>query len=499
MQEARHIALKGLLALALLVPMHFVYVAFFLEDDLMDHSRIIDQVRAVQDSSAIIYFGESSNFTVRDEDSDKRPISQFLGLHFPGKHLGTVNKGALHAGNFLTLLQNVPEGTPLETVVITMNLRSFNAQWLHSKLETALQKSMVLLKPGPAFWRRFLLSFRAYDIKTVAERKEQYRAKWARDVLEFPYDFPYKNVVEWDAAIAKAGVKDAEGNFSKGLTGLAAQYVKTYAFQIDTLDNPRIAQFDAIVDLCAERGWKLVFHLLAENVERAGQLVGKDLVYLMQENRKLLRERYRKRAIFVDNFDLLPNPYFIDQDWTTEHYGEAGRKAVAGKIAEAMQPLYPDVFTKPEYKDFGKYKAFFNDCEGTTIWGQMASLSDDRAYSGRRSARVGKKGAFSVTFTRAVPEMDTSALDSVVVRFMYLQEEKENLASVALEAGGAKTGYLWDTTAVRRYTDVVGEWVPVEMRLPLYPNIREAEVMKVYVYNPSPYFVWVDDIGIEFY
>ena len=103
------------------------------------------------------------------------------------------------------------------------------------------------------------------------------------------------------------------------------------------------------MDLARERGWKLVFNLMAENTEKAGELIGDDLIFLMNENRELLLDYYRRKGVLVvDNLDRVEDPLFIDQNWTTEHYAEAGRKAIAKQVADALR-----IWHENNYMDAG--------------------------------------------------------------------------------------------------------------------------------------------------
>ena len=258
MKQAPKIILKVLLLIGLLIGMNVVYRLFFYEEDVQKHSDIINLVReVVEDEREVIYVGESSNITFRNNDFDKRSISSFIGDYFPNLKVGHITKPASHAGIYYELLNQIPEDSKVKTVIVTLNLRSFNAEWIYSKLETPLQKSIVMLKENPPLWNRFLLSFKGYDLKTDAERLQQIHYLWRTSTFQFPFPFPYTNVREWDKAMADAGVKKADGSYDEELTSLACHFIKTYAFQIDTLKNPRIKDFDKIVNLAKERNWNL--------------------------------------------------------------------------------------------------------------------------------------------------------------------------------------------------------------------------------------------------
>jgi len=336
--------------LLLFFVMNLVYKSLFYEKDLQKYSSIINLVRDVPLDADIIYLGESSNNTVRADDLDKRKISDFMGDYFPGLGIYDLTKPAAHAGIFKVLLEQMPEESEVETVIVTLTLRSFNAQWIHSPLETSLQKGLVLLRPYPPLVNRFLLSFKAYEIKSGEEREADFKKQWQRDKLSFPYAFPHEHVREWDRWMAYQGIPDSSGEIDRALTELACHYIKAYGFQIDTLHNPRIADFDGIVELARARGWKLVFNLMAENTEKAGKLVGKDLIYLMNENRELLLKYYGAKGVMVvDNLSRVEDEQYIDQNWTTEHYAEKGRKTVAKNLAGAIRSLYPEEFRDAGY------------------------------------------------------------------------------------------------------------------------------------------------------
>jgi len=343
-------ALKIVPLLALLLLINILYKSFFFEKDLQKYSSIINLVRDIPADARVIYLGESSNNTVRGDDPDKRKISDFTADYYPGLGFYDLTKPAAHAGVFKVLLEQIPDESEVETVIVTMTLRSFNAQWIHSPLETSLQKSLVLLRPYPPLVNRFLLSFKAYDIKDSEERTRDFQKQWERDKFHFPYDFPHENVRDWDRWMSRAGIRNDSGEVDREETILACHYIKAYGFQIDTLTNPRIRDFDDITELARKRNWNLVFNLMAENTQKAGQLVGKDLIYLMQENRQLLNEYYGSRGVLVvDNLDKVEDEQYIDRDWTTEHYAEKGRKIIARQLAGELKLWYGDHYVDAGY------------------------------------------------------------------------------------------------------------------------------------------------------
>lgn len=499
MAELKKIALKGLLLLLVLVGLNFAYEKWQLPKDLEAHSEAGNMLWQLRDSAEVLYLGESSNITIADLDIDKRPISGFLAEYFPGMKVMALSKGALHAGNYFDLLNKMPSSGPLQTVVVTLNLRSFGQPWIYSKLEPALTKEMRLLKPGPAIWNRLMLSYREYEKASDSEMLNLQDELRREPTLDWQDDFPCHSVHSWDSALNRRAIPLANGGSSQKEVELACHYVKAFAFRIQD-DNPRLTDFDAIADLAKSRGWNLVLNLLPENVERAEELVGPRLANLMEENHRKLVQHFSNREglLLVDNYKLLPNEVFIDQHWTTEHYTEKGRRKVAANVAEAIKTWHPAQYQAVKEMANAKASSFFNDCEGEVIWSQMKTLDKTRAHSGSQSTKLGKEVKFGLTFTYPVAELDSNMLDSLHFEaWVYMLNSPEK-ASVAFEIGGDNIEYKWEFWALKAAKPVLGQWTQVEFTLPLWPTTRQAEVIKVYPFSPNQEEFWMDDIKVEF-
>lgn len=323
---------------SLLVLMNWVYSRWFFKDDLLEHSDIIaSSWQVAADSCELVYLGESSNKTTGYKDKDKRKISEMIAEQLPGIRCGDITQEAAHAEMYYYLLKNIPQGNAVKTVVVTMNLRSFGANWIYSSLETSLQKKLVLMKDYPPLMNRALLAFKAYPIHDKSEWNRKAQNSWNKAPLEIPDPFPYQTTAAWNRAIAYGGVKDSEGHLDQALTELTAHFIKNYAFRIHD-DNPRVKDFDRIVKLTKARGWSLVFNIMAENTDRARELAGDELLSLMRENVDYLVKRYESQGVaVVNNLEAVRDPEFIDRTWPTEHYYEDGRKTIAMAVAEKLK------------------------------------------------------------------------------------------------------------------------------------------------------------------
>lgn len=490
---------KFIILFILIIGLGILYKYTFYEKDLQKESPIINLSRkAVKERANIIYTGESSNITTRDDDLDKRYISDFIGDHFPNLTLVDLTKEASHAEIYYELIRNIPDTlSSLNTVIVTLNLRSFNAEWIYSKLETPLQKSLVLIKDHPPFFNRFLLSFKGYYIKDEKESWELIHKKWEKDKFNLDIPFPYKNVKEWDKDIATKGII-INGKRNEAATQLATTYVKTYGFVIDTNNNPRIKDFDNIVKLAKERNLNLVFNLLAENVEKAQKLVGDELVYLMKLNRDILVDRYTKMGVIVvDNLEVVEDEEFIDQNWTTEHYAEKGRKTIAKNVAKAMQHIYPNEFVDTVYKYQKKYN-YFNDCEGDIAWNQRHTLTDEKSYSGNQSSKINNENPYSLTFAYSIKNLPDS-IEKVNINLMAYQTQINNHTAIVMELINDETNnHYTEKINLNELSNITNKWVNINNIFDFKGELYNNTLIKIYVYNPTNNDVYIDDIKIDF-
>ena len=467
---------------ALLVCLNWIYTKWFFKQDLVRHSDVVElSWQVTDDSCRIIYLGESSNNHYGDEETNRRKISDFAADYFPNVRFGDLTKEGAHAQTYYYMLKHIPEDAAVETVVVTMNLRSFGASWIYSRLETALRKQLVLLQDYPPLLNRFLLALKAYPVHTEDEWSKIILEHWRTDSLDFPYPFSHPNVAEWDSVQAWTGIWNEDGTKNQAKTELACHYIKTYAFTI-TDDNPRLDDFDAIVKLCRKRGWHLVFNLMAENVDKAQELVGNDLAFLMKRNRDYLFDRYGKLegVTMVDNLSLVRDVNFIDQNWTTEHYYEEGRRIVAHHLAQTLKGFYPDDYRDPDslYYDYGHY------------------------YKGDQVRRLDSTQPYGPCLT-LLGRFIFPEWEKVNVAFRMRQADTLNDAHLVLDATLLDGKEIYLSYPVKSQVQGVGVWDYFTQAITLdslfyVGNEFALAQLKIYVFNPSASIVEVSDFDVSF-
>lgn len=469
---------KFALLAMLLILMNWIYGYFFLEKDLLKHS---DQIQLswnmAKDSCEIVYTGESSNHSFSWYDKDRRKISDFVFDYFPDVKTGDMTKDASHAEVYYYLLKNIPQTTPVKTVIVTMNMRSFGYDWIESNLETPIQKQLVMMKDNPPLFNRFKLAFKAYDIKTEKERTEARDYHRQNNKLVFPYPFEYDNTADWNRAIAHRGVSH-EGKWNQPLTDLACHFIKGYSFIIDD-DNPRVKDFDRIVELAKERGWNVIFNLMAENVDRANELVGKELIYLIKHNRDYLIERYDNidNVTVVDNVGNVRNGLFIDQNWTTEHYKEMGRRSIAKNVAQAAREYHHESYVE-------------NDCF-VTQRNQYKIKHDEKPLSISSSAPYGM-----------IIADNTSAIDSicekVYISANVFSDKLSDESAIVMELHKDGTIMRNEIFVLNKMTDAVGKWDFCTTVLPIDSSFFNADGFRIFIHNPSESPVLVSSLDVSF-
>lgn len=312
-----------------------LYRTVYMVPELKDQGPMLYNLLEYQWHNDALYIGESSNIWTSPEDDDKRNISDMINDSLDGYRLSGLQAPAYHAGLYLPVIERIDPASRVKHVVVTMNLRSFGKPWIFSPLEGQLMRTRCFYaSPWPLF-NRMRAALGGYENPGADDQDKKMLYAFEYDTLKTSYPLPFHTIKRW-CEQEKFPLPEGGEDFPKRV--LADHYIKAYAFQIDTVANPRIRDFDQMVKVCKKKGIQLYFHILAENTEWADSLVGPELVRLMRDNRDLLVERYNKMgAIVIDNLESVPGAHFAEKNWTTEHYDQSGRQIVAIRIRKVLE------------------------------------------------------------------------------------------------------------------------------------------------------------------
>jgi hypothetical protein len=321
--------IRFILLLAILTVSNFIYRATTYSSDLRAEGNVLTKFEQAVDRADILYFSASPNAAIGIADRDQRTIAQMTDDLIPDLKLMAVDTGGIHAGVYKKLVQMIPEDSPVKTVVINMNYRSFGVDWIYSKLENAIQKQMVFYHNRPAVINRFLQGLNYYEARTDHERERLIQDHWSNDLL--PFAAPKNTVTSWCEV-------EKWGDWTHPKRQLADHYIKNFAFVLNE-ENPRVKDFDEIVEIAFSKDIQLIFVVLPENIQEAEKLVDTDLKNLMIDNKNWLVNRYESAHVkVVDCFELVADSCFIERDFPSEHYTETGRFIIASAIANAINP-----------------------------------------------------------------------------------------------------------------------------------------------------------------
>lgn len=333
LKTIKKLALKFLLLAGVLALLDIVYLYTLYPKDLEANCTLMQRsMMPVEQHADVVYLGESSNHAVADDEEDKRFISDMLQDLLPDHRIANLDKDACHAGIYYDILRNIPAESPVKTAIVTVNMRSFTAEWIYSSLEVPLRKEQVLMKKAPALYKRMLLAFKGYTHWTDEENAKIVRNALRKQKINYP-GVQWKTASEWDKAVA-------DQMYARGVSddtiSLATHYVKCFACDVDE-DNPRIRDLDRIAKLCRQRGWHAVFHILPDNEDQMAALVGPELVDILRRNGQFVEQRYKAMGVtVVNNQGTVRDADFRDRDFPTEHYRQNGRQTIATAIAKQI-------------------------------------------------------------------------------------------------------------------------------------------------------------------
>jgi hypothetical protein len=334
-----YMAIRIAALIGLMVLFNLLYVKTTWKSDISQHADLKDSLDKYSFNTDLLFLSSSSNYFFQAKDSSHQMISQMIDDQLIEYRVNPIHKGYMHAGMFLTVLENIPDTSSIKSVLVEMNLRSFGAFWVYSDVETLYSIQQLMMNENyPPLLRRVMFAFDFYDNKTYAERNKQFVGEWKTQELQFPWAFEYKYVRDWDQGLARSGkyLRD-DGQWDYDKIGQACNIVKAFAFHIDTTNHPRIRDFDAIVDLSRKRGWDLYFVIMPEDYEKAQTLIGNEVPWLMNQAVELLDKRYTNLGVNVINLHNLLGASYFYEPYPTEHYLSSGKKMIADSVVAVIR------------------------------------------------------------------------------------------------------------------------------------------------------------------
>ncbi|GEM_PF-5074937 len=495
----RRIIKSTLYALAIacgLIALNFIYTRYLWPSDLEKYAPTLLELHAEMEDMTVLYLGDCSDQTISGNDSSDLAISDLIQQQFPKWEVAGISHNGYHAGMYRLLVENLDErARGLQTLVVTLNLRTFSPYSIWNDYQNAFNQSQVLMNPRPPLLNRALLNMGWYDRSTKAESQERLQEALESEELHFPYPFEYATTAAWNEGVSKGSYRTADGQWDQQRIEAACYSIKDFGLHV-TDQHALIAELDQIAAIAQQRGIRLVFALMPENMELIDALVGPDLVFLVDSNRNYLTHRYREMGVTVlDQLELLTSDEFIE-DNPNEHYTIEGRRKIAHRIARDLATEYPwesSFDVTPEQKP--AVSSGFSG-EGP-FWTNLNALSEERAHSGKRSAKLNKVNPFSPTFTSELPANLADQPLQVEAQFFSYAEQSHESFKLVIELEYADGNTSWHGFPLEQQGEIMlNTWQRQYISFPVNAETG-VSVIKVYAFNDAPTSLFVDDLEVD--
>ena len=463
MELIKKILIKLLMLAVLLFAVNLTYKHTLWKVDRSKYADVLDSLNNIKDSTDILYISSSSNYFHPITDKVGYTVSGFIDEQFPNLKVNAINKGYMHAGAFYSVLRNIPKKSPIKTVVVCVNMRSFGAFWLYSETETAYSQMELMCNNNyPLILRRFLLSLDYYDNVKKDEREKQFKTAWREDTLQIPEYDVNTDIVDWDSTcVCKGGFVTIDGKPDNDKLNFKCNIIKAFAYTLDTVNNIRFKQFDNIIALAKKRNWNLVFNILPEDYDKAIIMVGDVIPYIIDKNVKLFIEKYKNSGVkIIDNHRLLSGSCFYEK-YPTEHYTTEGKKKLASVLANKLREIYPEQkYSQLQYineLDTNKTSFKFDSITNLTKTNQFSKM-------------------YRITSLFAYKQK----IDSVFVEYTPITEIQTDSVSFVIEYVNKSNIYSWEMYPLKEFENKNNKR---KNTLPLPKILDSNDQIRMYFWN----------------
>ncbi|UYZ62082.1 hypothetical protein [Hymenobacter weizhouensis] len=140
------------------------------------------------------------------------------------------------------------------------------------------------------------------------------------------------------------------------------------------------------------------------------------------------------------------------------------------------------------------------DFEG--LWGwvssdKAASITQEKAHSGRYSLTVGPGVEYSATFGAPLGQLSDTKPRKINITAWVWVPNAESTAILVVQVGGPQGNVMWDGLRLSNKINTYGKWVQLNEHIMLSPNIAYEHGLSVYLWSQStPAPVYLDDLVI---
>ena len=129
----------------------------------------------------------------------------------------------------------------------------------------------------------------------------------------------------------------------------------------------------------------------------------------------------------------------------------------------------------------------------------MQTITSDQAHSGDMSSMTGNGNDFSITLEYPLKIIPDSLKNQIDIDFWAYQSSLNHEAKLVVEASGIDFNYYWNGTELNSGLKEINEWENYEKSIVMPDSIKQADLIKIYIYNTSNTKIYIDDFKIKFH
>ena len=292
--------------------------------------RVSREVRSLTSRLAanpdIVYFGDSTNASVAEEDVDRRAISTCLNDTFDGLEVCSLDAPSYHAGVYEACIDLMLErGLHPDAVIVPVNLRSLSPEW-HLRPEYQLTKLTRELRYADHMLYQaaspLVEWLRIFDDEPISQTEfEQSPVYCSSERVGCVRDF--KN------ALYKSVTPERTRN----------KFIFHYMYELDR-EHEKLAALVRIAQKLRAARINAVFYITPIDVQTGERLLPGTFRTQVAANIRVIQNELEKHQTpLVDLAFTLAPQEFDWQRYPNEHLGATGRNFVANTLADVLPPF----------------------------------------------------------------------------------------------------------------------------------------------------------------
>ncbi|MDG1893473.1 MAG: hypothetical protein P8J37_01055 [Fuerstiella sp.] len=280
-------------------------------------------VHVLAEQPDVVYFCDSTNRWIDDEDVDRRPIAGILEDYMAGESVCALDNGSWHAQIYDAFLDAMirQESVPSK-LVIPINLRSFSPEW-HKRPQYQFPDLIAQLEVSKRPWKQGLFApMKMLGLSTTTGVSPH-------EFMNTPVYFKDDHVGRvCDFTGPKYDIPTPELTRNK--------FILHYMYPLQ-VSHPKLKALRRIAEKCHDHQVQAVFYITPVDIRTGQQAIPGEFAQWIQRNCNVICRAVQSSGGVVLNLSEALAP--ADFSWhlyPNEHMCQTGRSFVAAEVATAF-------------------------------------------------------------------------------------------------------------------------------------------------------------------